>query len=517
MRATPLLTASLALLLVPRCWSDDKMGLTVQMTQQQIADRITQAAMQAAAEAGFPPDKAAKYIKERLTDRILGDKTLDPSSGQGVNQQQLDAAVKYVQTFPSLFKLMREVKNDPDNRQARQQLEELRGQEMTLLGQTGPLQHDLLPDPDHGHDNDGNHDHDHGPAPAPPSGNEPSTPFGPALGNMMQGASDYKAGDYNGAVENYTKALSGDPKNADALSGRSSARYHLDQYDAAYGDAKAALALNPRDENAMAVMHFSADRLSGGGDAPAASAAARAASSKLGAGLGPGEQGRGGASVGSAGLLASGGAGRLAAQQSAAQAQNALKLGDLSLAAAAIARGLEADPGNSRLLGLRAQLEARRGEYAKSLADAQAALAADPKNIALLRAKALAQLRTKDYAGAIATANEMFELDPNSADAYALRAQAYGLQGRSDMMLADLESAAAIDPLYRALAERAKAGTLVAPKDSDVLFLMPTRAARRPRRRRPRTPRAVSGSCWPSPRPAGSCWRSGSCARSSRR
>jgi tetratricopeptide (TPR) repeat protein len=456
------MTAACVLLFAATAWSDaGQMGLDAQMTPQQIADKIQQAAMQAAQTAGFPPDKAAKYIKEHLTDRILSDKNLDPSSpGGGVSPQQLAAAVQYIQTFPQLFTLLRESKADPKDQSVRQQLDALKDQQNGLIKESGPLGNDIHPD----HDHDGDHDHDRG-----GDRGQAATPFGPALSNMMQGASDFGAGDYQGALAAYGAALQTDPKNADALSGSASAHFHLKDYDAAYHDAKAALALNQNDPNAQAVLHFSADRVSGGDDAAAAAASrtARPAASLAAAGAGSPGAAPAGKSLSAA-----------AAQESAAalalrQADAAGAIGDAAAARAAIERGLALDPGNPQLLARRAVMEARSGEWVQSRADATAALQKDPKNLVLLRAKALAQLRTKDYAGAIATANEMLELDPSSADALALRGQAYGLLGKSDLMSADLAAAAALNPFYKDVAARAAAGTLVAPTDSDMLFLMP--------------------------------------------
>ncbi len=307
-------------------------------------------------------------------------------------------------------------------------------------------------------------------------------PFGPGGGNGATTNSDpsahedaanaaLNAGDYPAALSEANQAVQAGG-GVSALDLRADANYRLNNFTAANADAQAALKLNPQDQDANAILHFSADRVDGAASAagvgPARGAGSRGAMNGSGAGSG-----------GNAELAASAAAGaaRVEAEEAAGKARAALGLGDGEAASAAIEKGLAADPGNSVLLGLRAQIEARKGEWAKSLADAEAALSHDPKNIALLRAKALAQLRTKDYAGAIATANEMLELDPNNADAFAIRGQAYGLSGRYDIMTADLQSAAALDPYYKDIAARAKAGTLVAPADSDVLFLLPGEGA----------------------------------------
>ncbi|NNN05292.1 MAG: protein kinase [Elusimicrobia bacterium] len=282
------------------------------------------------------------------------------------------------------------------------------------------------------------------------------------------GQSALAAGDLPTALADANQAVQAGG-GVSALDLRGDVEFKMNQFSNASADAQAALKLNPQDADAASLLHFTADRVDGtaasDGGGPARGAGSRGAMNRPGAG----------AQDGNSALAASAAAGaaRVAAEEAAGKARAALGLGDGEAASAAIEKGLAADPGNPVLLGLRAQIEARKGQWAKSLADAEAALAKDPKNIALLRAKALAQLRTKDYAGAIATANEMLELDPNNADAFAIRGQAYGLLGKYDMMTADLQSAAALDPYYKDIAARAKAGTLVAPADSDVLFLLP--------------------------------------------
>jgi|GEM_PF-800151 len=305
-----------------------------------------------------------------------------------------------------------------------------------------------------------------------PAGNTGATPN---TGGASQAASDRIAmGDIDGARYDLAQAAASGAADAKALAMKSAMEYNDLQFSKAAADARAALAKDPNNDQALSVLHFAQDRIEGSSaDAPSATAAPGDA--KAGSGGGAAAGADGGASAAASGLAPGGSAaaGRAVAAQATREADAALAIGDVAAARAAVERGLAADPGNALLLARRAALEARAGEWGKSLADAQEALKSDPKNPALLRAKALAQLRTKDYAGAIATANEMLELDPSSAEALALRGQAYGLLGKKDLMAADLESAARIDPFYKEVARKAAAGELVAPADSDVLFLMP--------------------------------------------
>ncbi len=277
------------------------------------------------------------------------------------------------------------------------------------------------------------------------------------------GSIDLQNGDLSAALAEANLAVQ-QGGGVSALDLRGDVEYKMNNFSAATADAQAALKLNAQDADAQALLHFAADRVDGaaGGDASGPAA---------GAGF-HGSANGGASEIASMNALANSGAAKLAADEAASRARAALGLGDASAALLEIAKGLRADPGNSALLGLRAQIEARRGQWKEALADAQAGLARDPKNLALLKAKALAQLRLKDYNGAIATANEMLELDGRNADAFAIRGQAYGLLGNSEQMASDLEQAAAFDPYYADVAARARAGTLVKPADSDVMFLI---------------------------------------------
>jgi tetratricopeptide (TPR) repeat protein len=479
MRKTPLLAAACVLFLVASARSQD--GTQARLQRQQIADAIRQAAEKAVAEAGAPREWAEGLINQKVQ-KILQDPDLDPNKGSGVNQKQLDSAIEYIGKIPAFIKLRSRAELDPKNPALAQQLADFKLQAEPAREASGtglkailtPL--DQLQHPAGGA-NGGQGGGAGGSGAAGRAGSGSATSddglFGSALVGLMTGASDFGAGQYQAALTDYGRVLQIDPKNAGALSGSASADFHLKNYDDAYKFAQAALQLNPSDQNALAVLHFSADRISGAGAAaasvPGANSSADSTASVAGSpGAGPAS---GGAALAAASVRTP------AAAAALRQADAANAIGDAATARAAVERGLAAEPGDPALLARRSALEARAGDWSHSLADAQAALAKDPKNMALLRAEALAQLRTKDYAGAIATANEMLELDPNSADAYALRGQAYGLLGKNDLMQADLDAAARLDPAYKTFAERAKAGTLVAPADSDMLFLMPGETA----------------------------------------
>jgi len=300
----------------------------------------------------------------------------------------------------------------------------------------------------------------------------------------------------------------GDVVNSGAAQALAAASGHeLDdaQYSRAHQDAQNALTLDPANQQAIAVSHFSEGRIDGiAGQGPGdaqnvegknkpmfvGSGAGGTSGSESGGPADSGNAGNGGYASGgglsgsaggiSASLAAGGTAGgalsRMSAEQARKGAADALSMGDLGGALAYVNRALEQNPRDPALLNLRSTIRARQRDYAGAEADAKAGLELAPRDSALLRDLGFAQLREKDYNAAIATANKMLELNPNDPYAYAIRGHAYGSLGDRDAMLADLKRAAELDPSFRAAAD-SLAGQTELPSDKDMLFLFPGETA----------------------------------------
>jgi tetratricopeptide (TPR) repeat protein len=306
---------------------------------------------------------------------------------------------------------------------------------------------------------------------------------GPSGGGSAHGGNGAAPNSDGGTLADRSGELT-DAGTAKLLADAGGAAMQRGEYSGAYRDAQTALMLQPDNKRATTILHFAKDRLDGGttGGAPAAAAGSEAAASGTGAD-GNGET----AGLSASGLTNSTQAG-LAAGQLARDAQAALRLGDSKEALRQTDRALALDPNNPSLLNLRASIYARMHDYKRALADANAGLALSPQDRALLATKTYALLRSGDKRGAKESADALLALDPHSAFAYAARGQAEGLMGDRDAMLADLNSAAAMNPAYASIA--AQAAKLQIPTDKDILFLFPGEAP-------------AQGTASASPAPAG--------------
>jgi tetratricopeptide (TPR) repeat protein len=269
-----------------------------------------------------------------------------------------------------------------------------------------------------------------------------------------------RSGDLAGGIADATRAI-GLGGGADAYALRGGMLLDQKNFAGAHADASQALKLDSSNRDALAVLHLSETR--------AYVAAPRAPS--FGGSAEAGASGAASALTSAAGLLNSAQP-QLSAADLRREIANSLSLGDLGGALSYVNRALVQDPNNPSLLNIRASIEARMRDYAKSEADARAGLALAPGNPALLRTQTFAQLRERKYKDALSGAEELIRLNPKDANAYALRAHAYGSMGDRDAMLADMSRAAALDPRWAKDAERL-AGELQLPEDKDVLFLFP--------------------------------------------
>ncbi len=243
-------------------------------------------------------------------------------------------------------------------------------------------------------------------------------------------------------------------------------------YEKALKSARRALAINPRNQSALSVLHTVQGRAGGQLAKEAGEAAATAKAAALGGGF-AGADSLGGPAAPSAEIAAAAlsGAARVSGDQARAASMGAWKMGDRKAAIDILSKELAANPRNPMLLNQRAAMYAKLGQYDKAIADANAALALAPGNMVLLRTKALAENRGKKYEDALATADEMIKKDPNNAWGWAFRAHAKAGLGDRASMLADLRRAAELDPAFAKTAEAA--ALIQLPSDADVLFLFP--------------------------------------------
>ncbi|MCX5790369.1 MAG: hypothetical protein NTX64_17970 [Elusimicrobia bacterium] len=100
------------------------------------------------------------------------------------------------------------------------------------------------------------------PAPAPsPAPGRPPAAADDADAQAQGAARQAQEGDLSGAESGYTKALSRDPTNLDALTGRAQTRLGLENYPGAAADASAALQLAPDDLGAKETLRYATDHL----------------------------------------------------------------------------------------------------------------------------------------------------------------------------------------------------------------------------------------------------------------
>src|SRR6185312_5051244 len=256
---------------------------------------------------------------------------------------------------------------------------------------------------------------DQGPSPATPGGAQPGiTPQSPE-----QSAIDRLAlGDMRGAKSDLDAAAKSGTAGPDAYALRGEIAMNEGRFAQAVQDASSALQLDPKNPNALAVLHNSegradgaapsqADAAAGNGQAPAFAGGFKGGSA-YGGGPSGGAMESASASVSAAAAAAAANAtpespalARLSAGQARTQAEAALGMGDLGAARAYVDHALAQEPNNPALLNLRAQIAARGGNYAQAKADAMAGLALSPGDPGLRRTLGFAQVRGKDYRGAI--------------------------------------------------------------------------------------------------------------------
>ncbi len=233
-------------------------------------------------------------------------------------------------------------------------------------------------------------------------------------------------------------ALAKSPRNADALVMRAGAAYAMNDMGAAAQDARAAMQLDPNNQQARALVD-----LSGNGPTAGAGALANAAAT-------------GGDFAAAANGGPAGSADGAPAAVSLAPAAVSLSAAPAQAAVGRLVMPLSAPPSPTPALGVRLSSDLTTRAASGIGLDPQAsiqqldrAIALDPRNVDALDWRGYAADKQGDYRDALAAADRALEINPRDARAYFNRAYARAGQGDKAGALDALRQAAAIDPAYQ--------------------------------------------------------------------
>ncbi len=291
----------------------------------------------------------------------------------------------------------------------------------------------------------------------------------------MRGMTRAAQGNWPGAFSDLGKAVQGGAPDAQTLAAYGSAAYELGDYETAVAAAQKALQLDPNNAEALAVYHFSKDRVptvrlplavgelaassSGPETMPGGGAAAQGARPS---GMSEGEvaQYTRQAQAGGSDAIAR-------SAQSARDAANAMRMNDFQSAYDLATKAVQLNPSNAQALNYRAIALSRMGRNAEAAQDASAALALAPGSAAALQTRSQALSKLGRYREALADAEATLAADHGNA--FAWRNEAFALAGLGDRTgaIAALRRAAAADPRFQSQLERA----LQLPQDADLKML----------------------------------------------
>jgi tetratricopeptide (TPR) repeat protein/tRNA A-37 threonylcarbamoyl transferase component Bud32 len=280
------------------------------------------------------------------------------------------------------------------------------------------------------------------------------------------GNQELQDGNPSAALQDFNNALSLDPGNADALTGRGAANMDLKNFKDAAQDARDALQVSPDNPAAKAILALAHDGVADGVNINKASPFSDQASSD-----GAGGAARGAPGLGQSSLRYLPPANGSGLQSSAytREALRSLAVGDMEAASKQAAKAIALDPKNADAYGLRAFAQARAGHYDEALKDSMAALALDPANTMAHNARAKALNKMGLYSEALAAADDALRANPRNAYAYYMKAMALNGLGQRSAMLSALGQAAALDPRFQDAYDLAKS----APAEKDMGFLFP--------------------------------------------
>ena len=294
--------------------------------------------------------------------------------------------------------------------------------------------------------------------------------FGGGIANLDGAEKDLKDGNPQLALEKAQEILANDPNNSDALSLAAAANAALKNNDAALANAHSALAINPDDKQAQAVVGLVGDNVKGGSPRSLADAAAFGSGSQGGSV----PAGRGVTLSGAAGAASPGSASPAQSTDLKGEARRAMVIGDYQAALAKLDRAIAQNPLDSQAFCFRAMAKTHLGDYEGALKDINKALKLAPGNVAALDVKANILNRQKNYKDALAAANAALEANPKDAVAYFNRANALAGMGDRKGMLEALRKAAEFDPRnYRST----YADALQSPEVGDLMYLFPDERA----------------------------------------
>ncbi|TPW19022.1 MAG: protein kinase, partial [Elusimicrobia bacterium] len=163
---------------------------------------------------------------------------------------------------------------------------------------------------------------------------------------------------------------------------------------------------------------------------------------------------------------------RAAAKRFLAAGRDGLDLGNAQEALLSAEEAVRKDPNNPAAWGLKADALNALGRFSEAEAAAQRSVDLDPGNAKGLRALVWAQLHNRKAEEAAGNATKLIRLDPENAESFLLRAFAYELAGDRDRMLADLRTAAGMDPRFANHLARALAGLRLFDPEGDNSGLM---------------------------------------------
>lgn len=279
----------------------------------------------------------------------------------------------------------------------------------------------------------------------------------------VKGNNQLRNGDAKGAQATFEQALSLDPGNVNALTGRAASFMDQKDFAAARADAQKALEIDPKDSAAQAILALAHDAAGKGYDPKAQNNWANRDMNGPAGGFGSGPA--------RSGLSASAFANGSALQASAYTrgAARLIGMGDYQEAAKQSARAAELDPRSADAFALLALSEARLGHHEAALKAADAALALDPNSTTAHNAKLRALNGLGRYTEALGASDAALKSDPRNAYAYYMRSMAYnGMHDRKHMLEA-LAQAAALDGRYQSALDLARSSS----DEKDLSFLFP--------------------------------------------
>jgi tetratricopeptide (TPR) repeat protein len=276
---------------------------------------------------------------------------------------------------------------------------------------------------------------------------------------VFSGSRDLMNGDASAAASKARAALNLDPRDQQALDLAAASNYQLKNFQDASAAAKQALSQDPNDETARAVLDATEGRAAIGDASLGADpfGGLGAPNNNDGAVAG----GRFKASLSASNAVAAHSSGLLR------DAMGSLQVGDAAAAISTLDKALALNADNAQALYLRSVAYARQRRYAEALRDADAGLKIDPKNSSLMNARAMALNKLKRYSEAEAQARAAIEANPNDANAWRNLAEALAGLGDRQGALAALTRAAALDARFKPALDVA----LQLPNDADLNLL----------------------------------------------